>query len=307
MAQKRALRTGFNGLIPDTPYAIPPGPHRILTSVSNFSYSTTVGGVYTALTTPNTEPGVLLDAGFIKNTAAAARFLNCKKVPILSTYAGEVAKSGPLLYYRLNEKAGSTLFDAYSRANCSKGSAIVLDQPSALVNGDGNTAALWDGTTNSICTSSNSINTWFGASAITFEAWVKNASWSATHEMVVSLGGVGHYLSVEDKKVFMSLIIGSQRTNYALGNPLAVDTWYHVAGTWKSGDPLRLYINGVLQTPNDNTARTGTLATGANIWLGSFNNTLLITSGLLDEIAVYLRQLTADELMTHYSQRSSKA
>lgn len=302
-----ALSSGFlMTIVPDTAYAVPPGPHRILTSTSAVSYSTTVGGVYTALTTPNAEPGVLLETGFIKNTSGVDALVVAKKVTRLNTYAGLVAQSNPYAFYRLNEKAGNVLYDAIGLNNLAKGAAVVLNQPGPL--GDGSTAILLDGTINSVSSTSSGISPWTGATAISFEAWVYNAAWAAGHEMVISLGGLGHYMSVEAGKLYMSLhISGTQRTNFAIAPILSANTWYHIAVVWSTGEALTLYVNGArITNVNDGTVRAGSLTASTNINLGAFNGTSLFYSGIMDDVALYLRKLTASEIISHYSARNVK-
>ena len=290
----------FAGIIPNTPYAVPPGPHRVLTSVSNFSYSSTVGGSYTALTGPNTEPGVLLDGGFIKNTAAGTRFLVCKKITRLDTYAAKVAQANPLAYWRLNEKSGSTLFDLIGTSNLAKGSTVTLGVTGPL--GDGNTGITLDGTANSV-SSLVGPNTWLGASAISFEYWVNNPAWAATHEVVLCLGSVGIYTSIQSGKPFASIHTGTQYTTEAAA-AISTGAWHHIAAAWESGDLMHLYVDGIEVTTNNATPRTGTLSSSPNYYLGAFNGSSLFYSGSIDDVALYLRKLTASEIKQHYSARN---
>lgn len=296
-----ALTPGvYTGMVPDTPYAVPPGPHRVLTSVSNFSYSATVGGSYTALTNPNLEPGVLLDGGFIKNTAVAPRFVICKKITRLDTYASKVAQANPLVYWRLNEKSGTTLYDLIGTSNLSKGSTVTLDVTGPL--GDGNTGITLDGTANSV-SSLVGPNTWSGASAISFEYWVNNPAWALTHEVVLSLGGVGIYTSIQSGFPFVSIHTGTQYTTEA-AVAISAGAWHHIVGAWESGDRTHLYVDGIEVATNNATPRTGTLSSSANYYLGAFNGSSLFYSGSMDDVALYLRKLSASEVKQHYSARN---
>jgi hypothetical protein len=76
---------------------------------------------------------------------------------------------------------------------------------------------------------------------------------------------------------------------------LALNAWSHLASTY-DGSTLRLYVNGVLVS---STAAAGSLAAssgvlrigGNGVWPEWF-------AGLIDEVRVYNRALTAGEIQT---------
>jgi hypothetical protein len=284
-----------------TPYAVPPGPYRILAN-NALTYSTTVGGVYNALTGATAEPGALVSGGFIQ--CAAPSLVVAKRVNALDTYAALVSRSGPLAYFRLNESSGNTCYDYIGQQHLAKGSGVTLAQAGPL--GDGSFAALFDGTVNAMCSTASGVNTWFGQAALSFEAWIFNAAFGASHEMIVSLGTLGMYMSVNNSNPFMSIFLAAQHTTRATTTNLAINTWHHLAATWESGDQLRLYANGVAVPVDNNTVRSGTLDNSPNYFVGVLGPNLLPFSGLIDDVAVYLRKLTAAEIMAHYSARMAK-
>lgn len=70
--------------------------------------------------------------------------------------------------------------------------------------------------------------------------------------------------------------------------------WIHVAGTY-NGKKACLYVNGVLIATAEgvySTEDNGPLYIGAQSWA----NTLGLFSGLIDEVKIYSRVLTADEI-----------
>lgn len=76
---------------------------------------------------------------------------------------------------------------------------------------------------------------------------------------------------------------------------LSDDTWYHVAFTL-SGTSGDIYINGAL----DNSATLPVLntPTGTNLFFGNFSGIMGNFDGLLDEVTVYDRALSATEIQT---------
>lgn len=298
-----ALMGGFvTGMAANTPHAIPIGPYRLLTN-GVVTFATTVGGSYSTLSGANAEPGVLVSGGFIQG--AAPRVVVLKKInSISSSYAALVGKSNPAYYYRLGEQTGTVLYDSVGANNLTKGSTVVLGTTGPL--GDGNFAITLDGTVNSVSTLA-AANAWSGASALSFEAWINNAAFGAGHEVVLSLGGQGIYMSFNGGKLIMSIFLVGQHTSLALTTTTG-NAWHHIATTWASGDIIRLYVDGAAVTGDDLTVRTGTITSGsANINLGAFNGTSLFYSGIMDEVAIYTRKLTASEVKSHFSARLVKS
>lgn len=295
---------GLQGLVPNTPYALPPFPCRLITSVSNFSFSATVDGVYTALTTPQTEPGALLDGGFIKNTAAGPRFAQVKRISRLETYPAVVSRSNPIALWRLNEAVGPTAFSSFGLYPLTYGSGVTLGQTTR--GGDGATSALFDGTANGDAVSA-AVNPWANGTALSFEAWVFNPSWGASHEIVINLANVGLYLSVNNKQPFMSIQLGAVQFTNNLVQNLPTNEWVHLVGTWATGEQIRLYVNGVEGLVyNNTTARSGAMNTSSGIYVGALGGSALPWSGRLADVALYLTRLTAAEVISHYAARNNK-
>lgn len=296
-----ALPSGIvTAIAANTPYAIPLGSYRILSTVA-LTFCTTEGGVYSALMNGESEPGALLTAGgFIKCASTASVVL--KKIGFKKNYPGLVGRSAPLSFWRFGEQSGNTLYDSAAANNLAKGSTLVLAAAGPL--GDSSFAITLDGTVNGIASLTNSVDSWFGRTAISFEAWVNNPAWSASQEQIICLGSAGHYLSVTNAKLIMSIrTVASQYTNTAVA-AMSAAAWHHVAGTWETGDYLRLYVDGVEVTGTDSTVRTGSLETSPNIYIGSFAAGSLFFSGTIADVALYLRKLTATEIMQHYGARN---
>ena len=75
--------------------------------------------------------------------------------------------------------------------------------------------------------------------------------------------------------------------------------WQHVAMVWSSGQQLKFYINGVLDTPTDNQAATTGTTTGCTklvIGQGGKDTGGGGWYGLIDDVRIYNKVLTADEI-----------
>jgi hypothetical protein len=84
--------------------------------------------------------------------------------------------------------------------------------------------------------------------------------------------------------------------------PLTVNQWQHVAGTF-DGRMLRLYIDGKLAGSHVSTADR--IGEGKTFFLGRSDGDVEFTKnahfhGMIDEVRVYDRALSADEVLTHF-------
>ena len=73
--------------------------------------------------------------------------------------------------------------------------------------------------------------------------------------------------------------------------PISTGTWYHVASTW-DGTTRKLFVNGVLKrsdTPGANNATAANFHIGKTCCSEFFN-------GLIDDVAIYTRALSAEEV-----------
>ena len=131
---------------------------------------------------------------------------------------------------------------------------------------------------------------------MTVEAWVRPAALGGWRTVVFKErpGGVvyGLYADQAAGRPLGQVYIGSERS--AIGtSALPLNVWSHLATTF-DGSVVRLFVNGVLvgtsSISGSMTASTGVLRIGGNsIWSEWY-------AGLIDEVRVYSRALTAAEL-----------
>src|SRR5205823_3484653 len=100
-----------------------------------------------------------------------------------------------------------------------------------------------------------------------------------------------------------SLFISSASSNLQAPSALALNKWSHLVGTY-DGATVRLYVNGALVASR---AQTGAMATstdpltiGGNVFSGQN------WSGLIDEVRIYNRALSASEIQTDMNAPVSK-
>lgn len=91
-------------------------------------------------------------------------------------------------------------------------------------------------------------------------------------------------------------------SNVVIGTTASVaGTWYHVVGTY-DGSTMRIYLNGALEASAPSTTSMGDSTTPLRIsGLGAGDAELL--PGMVDEVAVYDRALSAAQVLEHYTAR----
>jgi len=84
------------------------------------------------------------------------------------------------------------------------------------------------------------------------------------------------------------------------------DKWYHVAGTYKSGQ-IRVYVNGAMET--EGTTITGKIkATTGELWIGKYwGGGCDDFDGIIDEFGIFNKVLTADDIKLVMDQGLMKA
>jgi hypothetical protein len=134
--------------------------------------------------------------------------------------------------------------------------------------------------------------------AMTLEAWVNPATLSNWRTIMLkeSTGGLAYGLYAHDGSRPAAYIhVGANDVGRQGTATLAANTWTHVAATY-DGTTLRLYINGVQVSSSavsgSMLTTTGALRIGGNGPWGEY------FSGLIDEVRVYSRVLTAAEITT---------
>ncbi len=86
-------------------------------------------------------------------------------------------------------------------------------------------------------------------------------------------------------------------TEYESASNLQTTDWQHLTLTWKSGEALKLYVNGELDRPTaPGNAIGGTLAGITDLFLGRGQRVAESWDGLIDEFRIYDRAFSAAEV-----------
>ncbi|MFA5175589.1 MAG: peptidoglycan-binding protein [Patescibacteria group bacterium] len=143
-----------------------------------------------------------------------------------------------------------------------------------------------------------------GVSYLTFAAWIKPASVTDYHGVYADAGPIGIYLNVNN--LTGSLATTDEGKSLTGDTDISANVWTHIAMTY-DGSTLKTYINGVLEKSHTFAASNKTLYGTGCRQLGRSNNGGCYGNGgqhfqgLIDEVMIFSRALSVNEIKSLYS------
>lgn len=243
---------------------------------------------------PNTSQAVI---------EATDAFKPLSRAPLAtSVYAQEVRADSPTHWWRLGEPSGATtVFDAVGLAHGAVTGSPAFGETS-LVDREPDTAVRITNRDNRFLIPASSLPT---GTAMTLEWWARRDTNVAFHvfdhvnpsgfttDLTVQMTGAGGALYVE-------MAHGTVHADG--GTNIATATRYHFAVVLEVGQPIRFYVNGVLDST---VAVTGVVAAvpSAADWFVAENSALVGTGQqpdcTIDEITVYDTALSSTRVAAH--------
>ena len=218
-------------------------------------------------------------------------------------------------YWSFGEGFGDTAYDGSGNANHgSLGAGVAANKPNwttANPPAGGGGALSFDGVNDYVdAGSGTSLNV--GASDFTIEAWVNPSVVVGSIGMVATKGAIDNEIQAGNESY--ALRLGSNKFEFALqdadeeidvysNNTQTTNTWYHLVGVADRDGLSKLYVNGVLQTDQKNISSVGNLDNTNPFRMGSYTNNPTYANfyGLIDEVRIYNRALSAEEIRYHYN------
>lgn len=211
-------------------------------------------------------------------------------------YQSAVLRLNPVGYWRLGETGGNLADSSGNGYSMTVHGSPAYGDAGAIV-ADSNTAVGFNGS-----------NTWFtGAhisqitgNPVTLEGWINPASFASGALMAIltcvadAHTGYALWVNAATQKVNLGNENGG---NFDSTTSVLLDAWQHVVGVI-NGAASAIYINGA-------PAGTGTVNVGISaspIRIASETDLPnLVMNGVLDELAVYNKVLTAAQIANHYN------
>jgi len=209
-----------------------------------------------------------------------------------------------IAYWKMNESIGTTVFDSAGTKNCTLKNGI-----------DINGIGLWDTNTGDFdgvndyvdCGQFNLLD---NKSNFSISAWVLlNAYGSSASSQVTIVGEWQDYYATSTQNNFSlahRINIGNPIFNVwtsagrkrIIGNSrLLLGKWYHLVGTY-DGTNVKIYVNGELDGTTTHSGSIGTSSKSLKIGKNNYSN----INGLVDEVKIWDKALTEDEIIADYNQ-----
>ena len=216
---------------------------------------------------------------------------------------------GLVAYYSFNEGTGTVAGDGSGNGNT--GTTTNISNPSTATSGwtDGKRgkAMNFDGSNDQIIMSPNSSMD-FGTENFTISAWVYNRQVSGMFVSKDGSGSTGWNIDCTSSGRFTLEIATAQY--FTVGGKCVARVWQHFVAVRTNGATVALYINGVAQSVA--VGGSGTFASDVGvverIGAGFFRNASnpSFFNGLIDDVRVYNRALSANEIATLYNSGAAK-
>ncbi|WP_327586250.1 PQQ-dependent sugar dehydrogenase [Nonomuraea sp. NBC_00507] len=207
-----------------------------------------------------------------------------------ATYQQSQTPDGLVAAYAMDEGGGTSIVDASGKGN--NGTAA---NTTWSVTGKYGQALSFNGTSSWVTAADSS--TLRLTNGMTLEAWVRPASVTGWRTVLMKEFGtdLAYAIMGSGGSGPGAYIHTSSGANAPAASNLPLNTWSHVAATY-DGSTLRMFVNGtqVATNPTTGNLRTGTspLRIGGNSGSGEY------FSGLIDEVRIYNKALTAAQITT---------
>jgi hypothetical protein len=198
--------------------------------------------------------------------------------------------TGLVAWWRMDESSGTSASDAFgiNTGTLSGGATFVAGKINNAVNLDG---------ANDYVRKSAPIGIPSVNAAKSISLWVTTRDTSTTRQALVldAAGANAEQIELRGTKFVYSKSGGAALVNSNI-TP-ALNTWYHIVATW-DGTTNRIYINGVERANSTTAHNSGAVET---LSIGTYESNFEFWNGLIDDVRIYNRALTASEVLSIFN------
>jgi hypothetical protein len=227
-----------------------------------------------------------------------------------TTVSSYPPRDGLLAYWSFNEGVGSIVYD-YSGNNYTSslaGTSIPTWNPGKIGSGLSfgplaNSSYVSMGTTTAFNVPSLTYCGWYNIGDLSTIASTIDCNNQANFGWALNVnqdGSNGTHVNGKVAGYFYSA--GQFKPTYSNAAALSIGTWTHLLVTYAAGGNAQMYINGSTTGTTAVNLPSGITYSSNVFTLGRDLNTLNQYSGSLDEVMVYNRVLTSDEISQIYNQ-----
>ena len=107
--------------------------------------------------------------------------------------------------------------------------------------------------------------------------------------------------------IFSNSVTGALYAQTENTQVLTTNTWYHIVATYdgsKSASGIKVYVDGSIGTQNilkDTLSTNSSSSAGIKATISSRNAATIFTNGIIDEVGIWNRELTASEVTQLYN------
>ena len=224
--------------------------------------------------------------------------------PFPVTYEAVVLADGPNGYWRLGETSGSVLdisgngYDGTSLGTPTRGvTGLIANDPNKAYSTNSGTGYVSVPTAAVVMDLTEfSIELWFSTTSVAAGQTIYSEAAAAGTEGAINVAGGTNKITFAIKNGGVG---GTWYSATDSGPAVTVGPTYHVVATLDQTNGMILYVNGSSAGTDPNKlVRTGGTA---GFEFGKDQASASPYNGTIDEVAVYTRALTADEVAHHYA------
>lgn len=217
-----------------------------------------------------------------------------------SAYSSAVTGDSPVSYWRLDDNC-QTAYDVMGRNTGTYVNGVTTGTTGLLAGDPADSAAGFNGGNYVRVPNSSSLGL---TGAVSLEAWIKPAAIPAAGGWASIVSKPEAYsLQFNGPRLEFTIIQnGTRRRLQAPSGAVSVGNVYHVVGTY-DGTTQRLYLNGKQVASAALTGAVTNTSNGLN--LASWDGNGEYYKGVIDDVAVYGKALSATRVAAHYSAGST--
>ena len=232
------------------------------------------------------------------------------------SYKSLILSDSPFEYWRLGESSGTVAAGSAARGIPGTYSATGITYSAAGVVGD-DTAVSFSGTSSYVQIPHTAIASPCPTfTALSVELWVKPTSLNTSAALLSKEGldatyGYGLHQNSDNSLSFVvgNKTAGSGGTGTKITSTThlqSISTWYHVVGTYDGVNTAQIYVNGAL-SGSSTSVGAHSMGSTVDLYLGQNPDGTSPYSGNLDEVVLYSRALSAQDVLNHYNTATGRA